>query len=115
MSMSRYRLVPENSLLPVKAILINEALVTKTNKEILNSGDKYKDLGVKRFLLKLQDSKITSGPDGSVTYKGRPFHNFNYQETISDFCSGHIDKKYELFYNLLGKCNILDFAGCATK
>ena len=113
--MSRYRLVPENSLLPPKAILINEALVSKANKEILKRDKSYKDLGVKRFLLKLQDSKINSGSDGTLTYKGKPFHDFNYQETICDFCSGHVDKKYELFYNLLDKCNILDFAGCATK
>ena len=113
--MSRYRLVPENSLLSTKEVLINEGLVTQANKQILKSDDKYKDLGVKRFLMKLQDSKITSGLDGELTYRGRPFHDFNYQETICDFCSGHVDKKYEPFYNLLDKCNILDFAGCATK
>ena len=102
--MSRYRLVPDDASLSTKEVLVAEGLVTKPNEKILA---KYEDkFMIKQLLLKLQRARIECNKDGILTFRGKPFKDYNYNEAICDLYEMNIDCKYEPLYQLLRKCRI---------
>ena len=102
--MSRYRLVPDDKSLSTKEVLVATGLVINPNEKILA---KYEDkFMVKQLLLKLQQARIGCNSDGILTFRGKSFKDFKYDEAICDLYEMNIDYKYEPLYQLIRKCRI---------
>ena len=104
--MSRYLLMPVDDEKESITVEIPEGLICSTMFDEI----KHKVINKKKLrwlLQQLAKNEISESDDGQITLQDKKVSNVNLREALIDTCNSEFFEKYEDFYELLRKFDIV--------
>ena len=103
--MSRYILVPVDDG-DIRNLIVPNGIVCSNVYESLKC--KVKDVKKLKSLIKdLSKNEISEGEDGSVVCRDINLKSINLRDVLRDICNSKFHEKYEEFYEMLRKFDII--------